>query len=89
MMMIIMTTTIITAKIREAAVAEEDHEIGKGGGGGMIQYRPLAFRQGNLEGFDAVAMHISRYVHPGSRVCELYAGVGVLVLTEFLYHHCM
>ena len=35
MMMMIKTATTLTAKIREAAVAEEDHEIRKGGGGGV------------------------------------------------------
>ena len=59
------------------------------GGGGMIHYTLLAFRQVNLEGFDAVVMHLARIVPPGSRVCKLYAGVGVLGLTELLYHHRM
>ena len=55
----------------------------------MIHYTPLAFRQCNLEGFDAGAMHVARAVPPGSRVCKLYAGVGVLGLTVLSYHHCM
>ena len=59
------------------------------GGGGMIHCTPLALRQGDFEGFDAVAMHVARVVPPGSRVCELYAGVGVLGLTALSYHHRM
>ena len=86
MTMMITTTAIITAKIRESAVAEEDHESRRGG---MINYTPSAFRQGDLEGFDAVAMHVARAVPPGSIVCKLYAGVGVLGLTGLSYHHCM
>ena len=62
---------------------------GKGGGGGMIHYTPSAFQQGNLEGFDAVEMHIDWDIPPGSIFCELYAGVGVLGLTALSYHHCM
>ena len=91
MTMMITTTAIITVKIRESAVAEEDHEIRKGGGGegGMIHYTPSAFRQGYLEGFNAVAMNVAWAVLPGSRVCKLYAGVGVLGLTDLSYHHCM
>ena len=55
----------------------------------MIHYTPSTFRQGNLEGFDAVAMHVARAVPPGSRVCELYTGVGVLGLTTLSYHRRM
>ena len=55
----------------------------------MIHYTPSAFRQVNFEGSDAVAIHVSRAVPLGSRVCELYAGVIVLGLTELLYHHRM
>ena len=88
-MMMIMMTTVINTKIIEAAVAEEDHKSGKGGGGDMIQYTPSAFRKGNLEGFDGVAMHVARAVLLGSRVYELYTRVGVLGLMPLSYLHCM
>ena len=55
----------------------------------MIHYTPSAFRQGNLEGFYAVVMHVARSVPPVSIVCKLYAGVGVLGLTDLSYHHFM
>ena len=55
----------------------------------MIHYTPWVLQQGNLEGFDAVAVHVSRAVPPGAIFCELYAGVEVLGLTELSYHHCM
>ena len=55
-MMMITTTTIVTAKIREAAMAEEEHKSGKWGV--MIHYTLSAFRQGNLKDFNAVEMHI-------------------------------
>ena len=42
-----------------------------------------------MEEFDAVAMHVAWAVPPGSRFCEIYTGVEVLVLTALLYHHCM
>ena len=87
-MMMITMTTIITTTIIEAALAEEDHKSRKGGGG-MIHYTPLTFQQGNLEGFDAVAMHVARVVPPASIVYELYAGLGVLGLTVLPYHHRM
>ena len=55
----------------------------------MIHYTSLAFRQGDLEGFDAVVMHVSRAIPSGYRVCELYAGVGLLGLTPLSYHRRM
>lgn len=48
---------------------------------GMLYFSPQAFRQGNLDGFDAIAEHCANEVPSGSKVCELYAGVGVLGLT--------
>lgn len=48
---------------------------------GMLYFTPQAFRQGNLDGFDHIAQHVAMAVPGGSKVCELYAGVGVLGLT--------
>mmetsp|Transcript_18153 Transcript_18153/g.51959 ORF Transcript_18153/g.51959 Transcript_18153/m.51959 type:complete len:637 (-) Transcript_18153:66-1976(-) len=48
---------------------------------GMLYFSPQAFRQGNLDGFDNIAQHVANEVPGGSKVCELYAGVGVLGLT--------
>lgn len=54
---------------------------------GWLYFSPRTFRQGNLDGFDSVAVAVARTVPPGSRVCELYAGVGVLGLTALAWHH--
>jgi len=48
---------------------------------GMLYFSPQAFRQGNLDGFDNIAQQVANEVPGGSKVCELYAGVGVLGLT--------
>jgi 23S rRNA (uracil1939-C5)-methyltransferase len=53
---------------------------------GWLYFSPLAFRQGNMEGFDILANDVARIVPGGSKVCELYAGVGVLGLTSLTYH---
>ena len=54
---------------------------------GYLHFSPLAFRQGNLDGFDIIANDVARAVHGGSKVCELYAGVGMLGLTALVFHH--
>ena len=54
---------------------------------GWLYFSPLAFRQGNLDGFDVIANDVARAVPGGSKVCELYAGVGMLGLTSLYYHH--
>ena len=48
---------------------------------GLLFFNPMSFRQGNIDGFDAIAKHVASVVPPNSAVCELYAGVGVLGLT--------
>jgi 23S rRNA (uracil1939-C5)-methyltransferase len=53
---------------------------------GWLYFSPLAFRQGNMEGFDILANDVARIVPGGSQVCELYAGVGMLGLTTLAYH---
>ena len=53
---------------------------------GWLYFSPLAFRQGNLDGFDVLAADVARAVPGGSKVCELYAGVGMLGLTALAYH---
>lgn len=54
---------------------------------GWLYFTPLTFRQGNLGGFDILANDVARAVSGGSRVCELYAGVGVLGLTALAHHY--
>jgi tRNA/tmRNA/rRNA uracil-C5-methylase (TrmA/RlmC/RlmD family) len=54
---------------------------------GWLYFSPLCFRQGNLDGFDIIANDVARAVPSGSKVCELYAGVGLLGLTSLSYHH--
>jgi len=54
---------------------------------GWLYFSPLAFRQGNMDGFDIIANDVARAVPAGSKVCELYAGVGLLGLTSLVYHH--
>ena len=53
---------------------------------GWLYFTPLAFRQGNIDGFDVLATDVAKAIPGGSRVCELYAGVGVLGLTALLHH---
>jgi len=53
---------------------------------GLLHFTPMVFRQGNMDGFDEIAMHVARTVPGGSKVCELYAGVGLLGLTALT--HC-
>lgn len=42
--------------------------------------------QGNLDGFDVLAHAVAHRVPPGSKVCELYAGVGMLGLSALAKH---
>lgn len=53
---------------------------------GLLHFSPMAFRQGNMDGFEAIALHVAKGVPPGAKVCELYAGVGLLGLTALTYH---
>mmetsp|Transcript_3958 Transcript_3958/g.5713 ORF Transcript_3958/g.5713 Transcript_3958/m.5713 type:complete len:557 (-) Transcript_3958:67-1737(-) len=53
---------------------------------GWLYFSPLTFRQGNLDGFDVIARDVAKIVPGGSRVCELYAGIGMLGLTAMVYH---
>lgn len=57
------------------------------GGRGWLHFSPLAFRQGSMDGFDVLATDVARAIPEKSRVCELYAGIGVLGLTALAYHH--
>jgi len=56
------------------------------GNRGWLYFSPLAFRQGNIDGFDILANDVAKTVPGGSKVCELYGGVGVLGLTALAYH---
>ena len=53
---------------------------------GLLHFSPMAFRQGNMDGFEAIAEHVAKSVPPGAKVCELYAGVGLLGMTALTYH---
>jgi hypothetical protein len=53
---------------------------------GWLYFSPLTFRQGNLNGFDVLANDVARVIPGGSKVCELYAGVGVLGLSALAHH---
>ncbi len=41
--------------------------------GGLLHFTPMAFRQGNMDGFDAIAMHVAKEIPGGSRVCKSLA----------------
>jgi 23S rRNA (uracil1939-C5)-methyltransferase len=56
------------------------------GNQGWVYYSPLVFRQGNIAGFDVLANDVARRVPGGSKLCELYAGVGGLGLSALAYH---
>eukprot|EP00526_Cylindrotheca_closterium_P006222 CAMPEP_0113628418 /NCGR_PEP_ID=MMETSP0017_2-20120614/14724_1 /TAXON_ID=2856 /ORGANISM="Cylindrotheca closterium" /LENGTH=585 /DNA_ID=CAMNT_0000538721 /DNA_START=15 /DNA_END=1772 /DNA_ORIENTATION=- /assembly_acc=CAM_ASM_000147 len=53
---------------------------------GWLYFTPLTFRQGNMDGFDILANDVARSIPGGSKVCELYAGVGLLGLTSLVHH---
>lgn len=54
---------------------------------GLLFFNPMTFRQGNMDGFEAIAKHVVENIPPNSAVCELYAGVGLLGLTALSHHH--
>ncbi|KAL7539032.1 hypothetical protein ACHAXR_008983 [Thalassiosira sp. AJA248-18] len=53
---------------------------------GLLYFSPYVFRQGNLEGFGEIAKEVREAIPQGSKVCELYAGVGLLGLSALLHH---
>ena len=54
---------------------------------GLLYFSPYVFRQGNLEGFSDIAREVWEAIpYGGSKVCELYAGVGLLGLSALLHH---
>ncbi len=57
-----------------------------GKGDGYLYFAPYVFRQGNMHGFTDIAKEVSMAMQPGSKVCELYAGVGLLGLSALLHH---
>lgn len=54
---------------------------------GWLYYSPMSFRQGNMNGFDTIVKVISNVIPMGSKVCELYAGVGIIGLSALVYHY--
>ena len=57
-------------------------EHGGRGGEGRLYFNPKVFRQGNIGGFERIAERVGEVVRErkGKRICELYAGVGVMGL---------
>ena len=53
---------------------------------GLLYFSPMVFRQANYEGFAEIAKQVSLVIPNGSKVCELYAGVGLLGLSALLHH---
>eukprot|EP00538_Stauroneis_constricta_P011277 CAMPEP_0119564196 /NCGR_PEP_ID=MMETSP1352-20130426/26154_1 /TAXON_ID=265584 /ORGANISM="Stauroneis constricta, Strain CCMP1120" /LENGTH=621 /DNA_ID=CAMNT_0007612925 /DNA_START=1 /DNA_END=1866 /DNA_ORIENTATION=+ len=53
---------------------------------GWLYFSPLTFRQGNMDGFDVIATDVAKAIPGGSKVCELYAGVGYLGLSALAHH---
>mmetsp|Transcript_37161 Transcript_37161/g.77825 ORF Transcript_37161/g.77825 Transcript_37161/m.77825 type:complete len:638 (+) Transcript_37161:130-2043(+) len=53
---------------------------------GLLYFSPYVFRQGNLEGFGEISKQVREAIPRGSKVCELYAGVGLLGLSALLHH---
>ena len=53
---------------------------------GLLYFSPLVFRQANLMGFHEIAREVCEAIPEGSKVCELYAGVGLLGLSALLHH---
>ena len=53
---------------------------------GVLYFSPMVFRQGNLEGFGEIAREVREAIPVGSKVAEMYAGVGLLGLSSLLYH---
>ncbi len=72
--------------VREIMPGTTEEDV-KNRKGGLLHFTPMVFRQGNMDGFDAIARHVAREIPGGSKVCELYAGIGVLGLTALSYHH--
>ncbi|CAB9505338.1 Uncharacterized RNA methyltransferase pc1998 [Seminavis robusta] len=52
---------------------------------GWLYFTPLTFRQGNLDGFDILANDVASLVPENAKVCELYAGVGLLGLSALAH----
>merc|ERR1712146_872575 len=46
----------------------------------MGYFVPQLFRQGNLDGFSNLVKVLKNYVPENAKVCELYAGVGIIGL---------
>jgi len=73
--------------LREPMAVESSNSNGNNAAAGWLYFTPLTFRQGNLDGFEILALDVARAVPAGSKVCELYGGVGVRGLTALSYHY--
>jgi hypothetical protein len=56
-------------------------------GQATVALNPQVFRQANLELFDSVVREVVSHLPPNAKVCELYAGVGVLGFNVLLARH--
>jgi tRNA/tmRNA/rRNA uracil-C5-methylase (TrmA/RlmC/RlmD family) len=65
----------------EIEAGEEEEEDG-----GYLYFSPHVFRQANMDGFADIAREVREAIPSGSKVCELYAGVGLLGLSALLHH---
>jgi tRNA/tmRNA/rRNA uracil-C5-methylase (TrmA/RlmC/RlmD family) len=52
---------------------------------GNFHFSPKAFRQGNMDGFEAISQHVAQSIPPGSKICELYAGIGTMMRQMIIY----
>ena len=77
--------------LRERIPADDEYDGDDGDGDdvedpGYLYFSPHVFRQANFEGFADIAKEVREAIRPGSKVCELYAGVGMLGLSALLHH---
>ena len=55
--------------VREILPGTSDVDV-KNRRGGLLHFNPMAFRQGNMDGFDAIAMHVAKEIPGGSKVSK-------------------
>jgi hypothetical protein len=53
--------------VREVLPGASEEDV-KNRKGGLLHFSPLVFRQGSMDGFDAIAMHVAKEIPGGSKV---------------------